>query len=58
MFFAAVAFPQETPEIRVQQQYKLLPSKDGGLPLDSRDNLPVIIGPTYCKSREYYTIND
>jgi len=42
--FVLAASPQEIPVTQVPPQYELIPGKDGGLPLDSKDNLPVIIG--------------
>jgi len=38
--------PQEAPVPEATQKFDLIPAQDGGLPLDSKDNLPVIVGPT------------
>lgn len=37
--------PQEIPAPQTPVKYELILAQDGGLPLDSKDNLPVLIGP-------------
>jgi hypothetical protein len=47
-----VLAPQEpdTAKVQAHPQYELMPPQDGGLPLDSKDNRPVIIGPTTAEA--------
>ena len=46
----ATGAPQETTASQAPVKYELILAKDGGLPLDSKDKRPVIIGPTTAKT--------
>jgi hypothetical protein len=50
LMIAFSAAGQETPTPQPPPKYELIPAKDGGLPLDSKDCLAVIIGPTTTKA--------
>ncbi|MCL1893673.1 MAG: thioredoxin family protein [Holophagaceae bacterium] len=49
-FLLMVGSLQETPPPQSAIKYNLIPAQDGCLPLDSKDNLPVIIGQTSTKA--------
>jgi len=45
-----MGIPQETSKPQTQVKYELILAQDGGLPLDSKDKLPVLIGPTTAET--------
>jgi hypothetical protein len=46
----AFSLCQEAQDPQMPPKYELIPAKDGGLPLDSKDCLAVIIGPATAKA--------